>query len=215
MATRGRSGLGRSAFGSVADQVVRRSSIPFLLLHPNRHPVDKLRTLLVPMDGTPGAALALATAVPLAQASQAKLVVVRATVPLPLWRYDQTLGLDTGPLINPMWDEDARHAAETYAEAMAARLSRAGLVAEGRGVSGQPGAVIVSTADEVDADLIVMSTNPRGGPLRSVLGSVANEVVRHRDDRFFSSTDRHAGMNQKLSPLRRLLDPRAARASQS
>jgi len=158
MATHGRSGLGRSVFGSVADQVVRQSSIPVLLLHPNRHPVDKLRRLLVAVDGTPAGALALATAVPLAQASQAKLVLVRATVPLPLWLYDPTLGLDTGPLINPMWDEDARQAAETYAEGLAASLRRAGLLAEDRGTSGQPGAVIVAAADEVDADLIVMST---------------------------------------------------------
>jgi nucleotide-binding universal stress UspA family protein len=95
-----------------------------------------------------------------------------------LWLYDPTLGLDTGPLINPMWDVDARQAAETYAEGLAAKLSRAGLLAEGRGVSGQPGAVIVSAAVEVDADLIVMSTHARGGPVRSILGSVANEVVR-------------------------------------
>ncbi len=202
MATHGRSGLGRSAFGSVADQVVQRSTVPVLLLHPNRHPVDKLRTLVVPVDGTPGGALALATAVPVAQASQAKLVLVRATVPLPLWLYDPTLGLDTGPLINPMWDEDARQAAETYAEGLAARLRGAGLSAEGRGTSGQPGAVIVAAADEVDADLIVMSTHARGGALRSILGSVANEVVRqtrrpvlllHRPSRGHESEARSLG----------------------
>ena len=79
-----------------------------------------------PVDGTPAGAHALAMAVPLAHCSGAKLVLVRATVPLPLWLYDPTLGLDTGPLINPMWDEDARSAAESYAQGLAARLSRAG-----------------------------------------------------------------------------------------
>jgi Universal stress protein family len=47
---------------------------------------------------------------------------------------------------------------------------------KGQGISGQSGAAIVAAA--VDADLIVMSTHGRGGPLRSILGSVANEVVR-------------------------------------
>ena len=179
MATHGRTGLGQRIFGSVADRVLRQSAqYAILLLHPNQHMPAALRTVLVPVDGTPAGAHALAMAVPLAHCSGAKLVLVRATVPLPLWLYDPTLGLDTGPLINPMWDEDARSAAESNAQGLAARLGRAGIEAEGRGVSGQPGAVIVSLADEVDADLIVMSTRARGGALRSILGSVANEVVR-------------------------------------
>jgi nucleotide-binding universal stress UspA family protein len=99
-------------------------------------------------------------------------------VPLPLWLYEPTLGLNTGPLINPMWAEDARAAAEAYAEGLAGQLRRAGLAAEGQGVSGQPGAAILAAAEAVDADLIVMSTHGRGGPLRSVLGSVADDVVR-------------------------------------
>ena len=178
MATHGRSGLDRVLLGSVAEQVIRRSRIPVILLRPNQHPVVGLRRLLVPVDGSSGGAVALATAVPLARASHAKLVLVRATVPLPLWLYEPTLRVDTGPLIDPMWDEDARKAAEIYAGALADRLARTGLVAEGRGVSGQPGAVIVSVADEIDADLIVMSTHGRGLPLRAILGSVADEVVR-------------------------------------
>jgi nucleotide-binding universal stress UspA family protein len=176
MATHGRSGLGRALLGSVADQVLRSGTVPVLLLHPNHHRTEALRTVLVPVDGTPGAAVALATAVPLARSSGARLLLVRATVPLPLWVYEPTLGLNTGPLIDPMWNEDARLAAEAYAEGLAARLRRAGLATEGQGISGQPGAAIVAAA--VDADLIVMSTHGRGGPLRSILGSVANEVVR-------------------------------------
>jgi nucleotide-binding universal stress UspA family protein len=179
MATHGRTGLGRAVLGSVADQVLRSGAVPVLLLHPNEHRTEALRTVLVPVDGTPGAAMALATAVPLARSSGAKLVLVRATVPLPLWLYEPTLGLNTGPLIDPMWNEDARLAAEAYAEGLAARLRRAGLAAEGQGISGLPGAAIVAAADAADADLIVMSTHGRGGPLRSILGSVANEVVRN------------------------------------
>ena len=37
---------------------------------------------------------------------------------------------------------------------------------------------IVKSANEVDADLVVMSTHGRRWPLRSFLGSVADEVVR-------------------------------------
>jgi nucleotide-binding universal stress UspA family protein len=178
MATHGRTGLGRALRGSVADRILRSSPVPVLLLHPNQHRIEHLRTLLVPVDGTPGGAVALAIAVSLARNSGARMVLVRATVPLPLWVYEPTLGLNTGPLIDPMWDEDARLAAETYAEGLAGRLRRAGMAAEGQGISGQPGAAIVAAAEAADADLIVMSTHARSGPWRSILGSVADEIVR-------------------------------------
>jgi nucleotide-binding universal stress UspA family protein len=178
MATHGRTGLTRSLLGSVADGVMENCRLPLLLLRPNDHAVTNLRTILVPVDGTPGGAVAIVTAAPLAHATGAKLVLARATTPLPLWLYDQTLGLNTGPLIDPMWDEDARIAAETYAEGIAARLRRVGFIAEGRGVCGQPGTALTCLADEIAADLIVMSTAGLVGPVRSVLGSVSGDVIR-------------------------------------
>lgn len=154
MATHGRSGLGRIFLGSVADKVARASKAPVVLLRPGERPLpQQLRTLLVPVDGTRGGVLALSVAVPLARAVQASIVVVQAS---------------TSDSLNP----------EMQARAIAARLRRAGLCAEGVGVRGQPSPSVTSVADEIDADLIVMRTRGRGGALRSLLGSVADEVVR-------------------------------------
>lgn len=178
MATHGRRGVGRVLLGSVADKVSQASVTPVVLVHAPDRPIEHLRTILVAVDGTPGGAVALATAVPLARQSGARIVLVRASIPLPLWVRDPNLGLDTFALIDPMWDEDARAAAEAHAEGLAASLRRVGVPAEGRGVSGEPAPVIVSVATEVDADLIVMSTHGRHGAARSVLGSVSDEVVR-------------------------------------
>jgi nucleotide-binding universal stress UspA family protein len=61
---------------------------------------------------------------------------------------------------------------------MAERIKRSGVAAHGIAVSGRPTDGIVRVADEVDADLIVMSSHVRGGPLRTVLGSVADDVIR-------------------------------------
>jgi nucleotide-binding universal stress UspA family protein len=61
------------------------------------------------------------------------------------------LGLDSVPLINPIWDEDARKSAEQYAE----RLRHGACV--------QPGAAITRLADETDADLIIMRSHALGG----------------------------------------------------
>ena len=44
---------------------------------------------------------------------------------------------------------------------------------------GLPAERIVAAAEQVDADLIVMSTHGYQAPLRTLLGSVADEVVRH------------------------------------
>jgi nucleotide-binding universal stress UspA family protein len=153
MATSGRSGLHRLLLGSVAGRVVHASSAPVVLLRPGECSAERLQTILVPIDGTPGGALALAMAAPLARACGARIVLLQAST------YDAV-------------------AAQRSVELIAARLLRVGLAAEARGVLGLPEKAIVDCADEVDADLIVMSTRARHGPLRSILGSVADEVVR-------------------------------------
>ena len=48
-------------------------------------------------------------------------------VPLPLWIYDPTLGLNTGPLIDPRWDEDRRQNAEREVRQLAERLANSGI----------------------------------------------------------------------------------------
>jgi nucleotide-binding universal stress UspA family protein len=153
MATHGRSGLGRLVLGSVAHRVVRAGRAPIVLLRPGTRRVEQLQTVLVPLDGTPGGSLALSMAVPLARAGHARLVLVRASSSNP-------------------------EAMAVYADSVAASLRRVGLDAEGHGSTGRPAAAILSIADELDADLIVMRTHARGGPLRTLLGSVADEVVR-------------------------------------
>lgn len=170
MASHGRTGLGRWLIGSVADRVLLASRVPVLLLRPALRQVDRIKTILVPLDGSPGAAFALTAAAPIAQASGARLLLVCATVPSAVW-FDH-------PGLGDAFEEERSTAAESYARSMAARLRRIGLNATGYGVSGLPADAIVNFADRMDADLIVMSTHARLGVARSLLGSVADEVVR-------------------------------------
>jgi nucleotide-binding universal stress UspA family protein len=92
-------------------------------------------------------------------------------------------------LIDPHWDEHLLESAQYYLAGLTTRLQRAGLMAESRvvtaralqtgiGATGNITEMILKTAEEVDADIVVMSTHAWTGPLRSVLGSVADEVVR-------------------------------------
>lgn len=50
---------------------------------------------------------------------------------------------------------------------------------EHRLVHGQPAAEIARLADEVDAEMIVMTTHGRTGLRRLLMGSVAEQVMRH------------------------------------
>jgi nucleotide-binding universal stress UspA family protein len=82
-------------------------------------------------------------------------------------------------MIDLVGDDNALAGAGQYVSGLADQLQRAGLVAEGRAVMGLPSAMIVRTASEMEADLIVMSTHALTGLARAVLGSTADEVVRN------------------------------------
>jgi nucleotide-binding universal stress UspA family protein len=171
MATHGRGGLHRALRGSVAEQVLGNSPVPVLLVRPGGHRVTRVRTLLVPVDGTPGAALALGTAVPLAQATGAKIVLLQVVPP---GAYYYTGGWN---LVDLGSDEEAVAGAQRYVSGMAGRLERAGVAAEGRATLGRVSETIVETAAAVDADCIVMSAHALTGPVRTLLGSTADEVA--------------------------------------
>jgi nucleotide-binding universal stress UspA family protein len=190
MATHGRSGLVRAFLGSVAQQVVASSPVPVLLLHPEGHAMTQVSTMLVPVDGSPGGALALASAVALSGPTKARIVLVQVVVPLMAYRMVDASGFGAGYggglYVDPDWDADALHAAERYTGALADRLRSAGAAAEGLAVMGGaigPSASVVeaigAAADRVDADLIVMSTHAHTGAARLLLGSVADALVRN------------------------------------
>jgi nucleotide-binding universal stress UspA family protein len=67
MATHGRGELRRLRFGSVAEYVIAHSTVPVILVRPGGRQVTRIRTLLVPLDGSPGGKRALAAAALLAR----------------------------------------------------------------------------------------------------------------------------------------------------
>jgi nucleotide-binding universal stress UspA family protein len=172
MATHGRSGMARALIGSVAQRVVSESPVPVLLLRPGGRRVAHLATLLVPVDGTPEGARALGAALPLAQATGARIVLLQVVVPFIQRYFDESLTVD------PLWDEEALASARGYVETLAGRLRQAGVSAQGRVTQGPISQEIADAAGEVGADVIVMSTHALTGPARTLLGSIADEVVR-------------------------------------
>ena len=161
----------------LARQVLAHSRVPVMLVRGQDHQMERLRLILVPVDGSTGSLVALGTASRLARAARAAVVLLRVVVPLPLWIYDPTLGLNTGPLIDPRWDEDRRENAEAYVRRVAQKLTDSGIETGADAVLGEVAPAIAEYADQQAVDLIVMSTHARFGPTNALLGSVADQVV--------------------------------------
>ena len=71
-------------------------------------------------------------------------------------------------------------AARTHVDEAKAALEAAGIAdVTTRILEGLPGPAIVEAAEEAGCDVIVIATRGRSGVMRTVLGSVADHVVRH------------------------------------
>lgn len=129
--------------------------------------------ILVPLDGSKLAEVALPHAVTLAKQSKGTVLLVRVMQPL------TAMVIPEGAYID--WD---RVQAEIEAEARAyladasARLAAEGVTVQTQLKTGDPAEAIIETAKAIGADVIVMATHGRSGLGRWVLGSVADRVVR-------------------------------------
>jgi nucleotide-binding universal stress UspA family protein len=177
--TRGRAGLGRAVLGSVAEELVSRCPTPVLLLAAQTRPATSVRTILVPLDGSPGGALALGAARELALATGAQLRLLQVVVPTPSY-LTHSFAVHGPIYIDPQWDLDAESGARAYVDSLVQRLSSelpktAGEVELGNSVPD----TIVQHAQNRQADLIVMSSEAYVGVARALLGSVTDAVVRN------------------------------------
>jgi nucleotide-binding universal stress UspA family protein len=167
MSTHGRGPAGRLFFGSVADQVVRRSMTPVLLIRadesaPHMIPEPVVERVLVPLDGSPLAEQVLATVADLASVLQADCTLMQVVV----------AGHDSHAR-----GADREAEARSYLDSIARRLGGRGRKVDSRVVVAHNAAEAILT--EVRAhDLITLATHGRGGISRILLGSVADVVVR-------------------------------------
>ena len=178
MRTHGRAGVERAVIGSVTQDVLKHSQIPLVLMRPGQRRPSGIRKLLVPVDGSPGGAIALSTAVGLAHATSASISLVEVAVPVAMhticaYEYGGMSYYDS------TWDEEALAGAAAYVNALVGRLRERGLTAAGEAVlAPDVAAAIVGKADRDVVDLVVMSTHALTGPARALMGSVADAVVR-------------------------------------
>jgi nucleotide-binding universal stress UspA family protein len=176
MSTHGRGGLSRMLYGSVADQVLRRTTIPVLLVPSiveHAWPTQGPLSLLIPLDGSALAAEALQSAEMLIESFGAKLTLLRVVQPPAYPLYGE------GYAYVP-YDEDAEIAeARRYLEDEALQLTDLGPRVDTEVAVGDPARIIGEIARERDVDVVVMATHGSGGLSRLLLGSVATGTLRH------------------------------------
>lgn len=175
MATHGRSGVGRMIYGSVADEVLRHAPVPVLLVPAHSHRewvASQPLKVLVPLDGSPLAEQALASAFLLAQAFSAQVELLRVVEPPAYPLYGD------GYAYIPYDEETDLADARAYVEDCAASLRSRGLQVTTTVLVGTAGRTIEAVARERDVDVVAMATHGLGGLGRLVLGSVATDVLR-------------------------------------
>jgi nucleotide-binding universal stress UspA family protein len=189
MTTHGRGPLGRFWLGSVADELVRQTPIPLLLVRPSEIGPDwktepVLKHVLVPLDGSALAEHILEAAVSLGRLMNADYRLLRVIKPITPANY-AFAGANLPPLASSVLErvdaihEQLRKEARSYLVQVAERLrSRSLRVSVQLDTAEQPGAAILHQASPPGIGMIALETHGRRGLPRLVLGSVANKVIR-------------------------------------
>jgi nucleotide-binding universal stress UspA family protein len=182
MATHGCSGLGRWAYGSVADQVLRRAEVPVLLVPAasaaaqNAWGDDDPLRVLVPLDGSLAAEAVLEALLPLAGATRVRALLLHVVEPRPPCRPAPGV---PGFGVPPATDQTGEvAAARRYLETVADVLRPTGAAVAVHATVGYPEAEIAAQAHKGRVDLVAMTTHGRTGLARVVLGGVATAAVQ-------------------------------------
>lgn len=130
--------------------------------------------ILVPLDGSELAEQILPHVIELAKCADAEVVLLR--VPdVPTYDY-----LMTAPELGRAMREQSETETAEYLSRIGAQLRAQNLHVITRAANdGAVYSTILDVAQDVHADLIAMSTHGRGGLARMVMGSIADDVVRH------------------------------------
>jgi nucleotide-binding universal stress UspA family protein len=160
LSTHGRTGLARLVLGSTAEKVLRAARAPLFLSRSFAAPArpGPFRALVLPLDGSPVSRGAVPALLAFARGVDARVTLVHVLqepAPPPHW-------LVPGDPLGAV-EKELRHAL---------------LPVETDVRTGDPAAEILNACRARNADLLVMSTHGRSGPVRWLFGSVTEKVLR-------------------------------------
>jgi len=179
--THGRGGLRQIMFGSIAQQVVESGRTPVLIIRPPMatiRPNGHIQTLLAAADNDPQHSLGLLTALEFGQSIKARVHVI-GVVP--------TMGTLSGkhattgkflPATTYHVLEMAEKELENYLQLKIKSFSITGVDVSLQIDRGDPASIIVKTAEDVAADIIILGTHGKAGTKAFWSGSMAAKVIK-------------------------------------
>lgn len=161
MSTHGRSSVQRFLLGSIASELVQQFTRPLLLLRPQAdcHSEPRWQKILVTLDGSEYAERVLPYVLPIARQFGSQLLLLT----VPQSDVVETLGLKI----------------QQYLDSIATFCNNEGIPTQACITGHDPAKTTIKLSQKENVDLIMLATHGRGGWQRLLLGSVADEIVRH------------------------------------
>ncbi len=185
LTTHGGSSLGRRFFGRTTEKLLHTADIPMLVVPAweESPPPERLRTIAVLLDGSEASEkiLPLARSVALEHRAHVHLIHGLTTLDLAEKAFAELEGhARRSPVIEMLEKnlEEARRETEARFESLAGALERDGIRASFACVSGNVPEILVTTAENASADLVMMAGHGYGAVKRAILGSVASRFIR-------------------------------------
>jgi nucleotide-binding universal stress UspA family protein len=180
LCTHGSGGLRGLLFGRVAQQVLQRGTVPVLLVPPSaagREQGFGCRSILVPLDGSGTAEMAVPAAAALARGFAAEMVLAIVIPTVETISGERAAAIRLMPTAaSALLDAEAADGTE-YLDAMVRTLAGRGLQASAAVERGEPVRALLDVAAARSADLIVIATHGRSGVGAVWAGSVAQRII--------------------------------------
>jgi nucleotide-binding universal stress UspA family protein len=179
MPTHGRTGLKHVFLGSTAERIVQHSSCPVLVtrgsaLRANNGSRFRIKTILVPIDFSNCSREGLRYAIAFANEFAAKIILLHATYLGYIYSAEGTALYDI-----PGLQKAARKTAQRKMRELVRSVNFGAVKFETAFTDGSPVIDICAFAKDHDVDLIITSTHGFTGFTHILIGSIAEQVVRH------------------------------------
>jgi nucleotide-binding universal stress UspA family protein len=179
MPTHGRTGLKHVFLGSTAERIVRHSSCPVLVTRGNSAQSKngsrfRIKTIVVPVDFSSCSREGLRYAIAFANEFGAKIILLHATYLGYIYSSEGTALYDI-----PGLQTAARKNAERKMRELVRSVNFGAVKFETAFTDGSPVIDICTFAKDHDVDLIITSTHGFTGFKHVLIGSIAEQVVRH------------------------------------
>jgi nucleotide-binding universal stress UspA family protein len=179
MPTHGRTGLKHVFLGSTAERIVQHSSCPVLVTRENSAQSKKgsrfrIKTILVPVDFSSCSREGLRYAIAFANEFGAQIILVHASYLGYVYSSEGTAIYDI-----PGLQKAARQTAERKMRELVRTVNFGSVKYQTAFTDGSPVIDICAFAKDHDVDLIITSTHGFTGFTHVLIGSIAEQVVRH------------------------------------